>query len=152
MPPRNPQAKPGAAEKSAKPKPASETVEAEKPAKKPAKKPAVKPAAAPAPKAAKPEPAPPGEGLKLRDLVSRLADQSSAPKKLQREVAEQVLTILGQALAAGEEINLTGLGRLKVVKSAEKSGKTVLTVKVKGAGEKKAASGKEPLADAGEDS
>lgn len=90
-------------------------------------------------------------GLRLKDLLARVAEQSDAPKKAQREVCEAVLEMLGAALAAGEEINLPGLGRLKVVKSSGKSGGPVLTVKVKNAGQKKTASGKEPLADTGED-
>ncbi|WP_283178187.1 HU family DNA-binding protein [Gemmobacter sp. 24YEA27] len=91
-------------------------------------------------------------GLKLKDLLVRVAEQSDAPKKTQREVSEAVLAVLGTALAAGEELNLPGLGRLKVVKSSDKSGGAVLTVKVKNAGQKKEASGKEPLAEDGEDS
>ncbi len=91
-------------------------------------------------------------GIKLKELLVRVAEQSDAPKKTQREVSEAVLAVLGAALAAGEELNLPGLGRLKVVKSADKTGGAVLTVKVKNAGQKKEAGGKEALADAGEDS
>ena len=126
-----------------------------------AKKPAVaKEPAAPKPAAPKPAAAAPAEapaqvkaaGLKLKDLLARVAEQSDAPKKAQRDVTELVLSVLGAALLAGEEINLPGFGRAKVVKTVDKAGSPVLTVKVKNAGQKKSPAGKEPLADAGEDS
>lgn len=86
-------------------------------------------------------------GLKLKEFLARVEEQCQAPKKTQREVTEAVLAVLGAALAAGEELNLPGLGRTKLVKSQERAGQTVLTVKVKNAGQKKGPAGKDPLAD-----
>ncbi|NPD15821.1 hypothetical protein HOY34_11485 [Xinfangfangia sp. D13-10-4-6] len=120
-----------------------------------AKAPAAKPAAKTAPAAAAEAEAAAKvrtPGLKLKELVARVSEQSDAPKKLQREVSEAVLAVLGAALLAGEEINLPGFGRAKVVKSLDKAGSQVLTVKIRNAGQKKSDGRKEALADDGEDS
>ena len=46
-------------------------------------------------------------------------------------MVEAVLAELGTALDKGEELNLPGLGRLKVVKSVEKGEANHLTLKLK---------------------
>ena len=92
-----------------------------------------------------------GPSLKLKDLVDQVAAASGAKKKDAKTVAEATLAALGAALDRGEELNLPGLGRARVVKSAEKSGAQVLTLKLRRGGNNNASKGKEPLADAGED-
>jgi len=69
--------------------------------------------------------------LKLRDLLDRVAERSGAKKKDSRAVIEATLAALGDALAAGEAINLPGLGRGRVNRQKDTVGGEVLIVKLK---------------------
>ena len=87
-----------------------------------------------------------GPTLKLKELVDRVAETSGAKKKDVKAIVEATLTALGDGLDKGEELNLPGLGRARVARSAEKDGASMLTLKVRrGTHQKKDA--KEPLAD-----
>jgi DNA-binding protein HU-alpha len=86
--------------------------------------------------------------LKLRELVDRVVGATGAKKKVARELVEATLAQLGEALAKGEELNLPGVGKVRVAKSADKAGRSLMTLKVRSAG---AAKAKEPLAEAVED-
>ncbi|MBE2276036.1 MAG: HU family DNA-binding protein [Rhodobacteraceae bacterium] len=72
-----------------------------------------------------------GESLRIKTLVERVAEATGVPKKELRPVVEAVLTQLGEALERGEELNLPGLGRTKVAKTAERNGAAHLTLKLK---------------------
>ena len=92
-------------------------------------------------------------GLRLKELVEKVAEQSSAPKKAVRETVEALLNEIGAALDRGEELNLPGFGRAKVVKTADKGGQSVLTLKLKRGGPGKVSGkAKEGVAEPGEDS
>lgn len=86
--------------------------------------------------------------LKLRELVDRVVDATGAKKKVAKEMVEATLAQLGQALAKGEELNLPGVGKVRVAKSADKAGRSLMTLKVRSAGGGKA---KEALAEVAED-
>lgn len=86
--------------------------------------------------------------LKLRELVDRVVGATGAKKKVARELVEATLAQLGAALAKGEELNLPGVGKVRVAKSADKAGRSLMTLKVRSAG---AAKAKEPLAEVAED-
>lgn len=91
--------------------------------------------------------------LKMKDLIARVATATGAKKKGLKEIVEATLTEVGEAMSRGEDLNLPGLGRTRVARSAEKDGASMLTLKVKrGAHKKHAETAKEPLADDGEDS
>lgn len=93
-----------------------------------------------------------GPSLKIRDLVQKVADATGGKKKDVKEIVEATLNELGEALSRGEELNLPGLGRTRVAKSAEKDGAALLTLKLKrGPHKKRDKAEKEPLADDGED-
>ena len=88
--------------------------------------------------------------LKLKVLLDRVAEATGGKKKGLREIVEATLTAVGEALSRGEDLNLPGLGRTRVARSAEKDGASPMTLKVRrGAHKKKEA--KEPLADEGDD-
>lgn len=114
----------------------------------PAKAPAVAAPAAPAPE---PAPAAPmarvkGPVLKIKDLVSRVAGATGGKKQNVKEIVEATLAALGDALAKGEDLNLPGLGRTRIARTAEKDGASLMTLKVRrGAHKKKEA--KEALAE-----
>ena len=112
-----------------------------------------KAAAAAAPAAPAPEPAPAapaarvkGPVLKIKDLVSRVAGATGGKKQNVKEIVEATLAALGDALAKGEDLNLPGLGRTRIARTAEKDGASLMTLKVRrGAHKKKEA--KEALAE-----
>jgi len=100
--------------------------------------------AAPAPKAA---------ALKKKQLIERVAAQVGGNKKSVKDVVEATLTVLGEAMQAGESLNLPPFGKARVAKSKGQGAATSLTVKLRGAGAKKAPrERKQPLAEVGEDS
>lgn len=119
----------------------------------PAKATTAKAAAAAAPAAPAPEPASAapaarvkGPVLKIKDLVSRVAGTTGGKKQNVKEIVEATLAALGDALAKGEDLNLPGLGRTRIARTAEKDGASLMTLKVRrGAHKKKEA--KEPLAE-----
>ncbi len=86
--------------------------------------------------------------LKLRNLVERVVAVSGGNKKGVKEIVEATLTQLGASLAKGEELNLPGLGKVRVARTSDRDGRTVMTLKVRGAGPAKP---KQTLADVDED-
>jgi nucleoid DNA-binding protein len=128
------------------------------PAKAPAQpKPAAKPAAkaAGAEKAARPapkggaKPANPASGLKLRDLIDSVATATGAKKSDAKITVEATLAALATALKSGADMTLPPLGKLRVVKLAEKNGATMMTLKLRHGGGQNP--GAKPLAEDGED-
>jgi nucleoid DNA-binding protein len=87
-----------------------------------------------------------GPVLKIKDLVSRVAGATGGKKQNVKEIVEATLAALGDALAKGEDLNLPGLGRTRIARTAEKDGASLMTLKVRrGAHKKKEA--KEALAE-----
>lgn len=91
-----------------------------------------------------------GSALKLRELVTRVVDATGGKKKGVKEIVEATLTALGVALAKGEELNLPGVGKVRVAKSVDKEGRSMMTLKVRGTGTPKKKEPKEALAEAEE--
>lgn len=88
-----------------------------------------------------------GGALKLRELVARVVEATGAKKKGARELVEATLVQLGEALAKGEELNLPGVGKVRVARSGDKEGRSVMVLKVRGAGAAKKKEPKEALAE-----
>ncbi len=159
--PKSPDAKPAKAPRArATAKPAKTMVEAgAKPSSAAAKpaKPASKPSAKPAVKAGAKVGAKVGDkaqalatGVKLRDLVDSVAAATGVKKSDAKVSVEATLAALAAALKAGADMTLPPLGKLRVVKLAEKGGVTMMTLKLRHGGGQKP--GAKPLADDGEDS
>ncbi len=92
-----------------------------------------------------------GPSLKIKDLVTRVAEATGGKRKDVKEMVEATLKVLGDAMAKGEDMNLPGFGRTRITRSAEKDGAAHLTMKVRrGAHRPKHVD--EPLAEDGEDS
>jgi DNA-binding protein HU-alpha len=89
--------------------------------------------------------------LKIRDLVTRVVDATGNKKKDVKELVEATLKALGDALSAGEDLNLPGLGRARVARRTEKDGASLMTLKVK-RGPHRNKHADEPLAEDVEDS
>jgi nucleoid DNA-binding protein len=105
-------------------------------------------AAKPAPKGGN-KPANPPTGLKLRDLIDSVAAATGTKKVDAKASVEATLTALAAALKSGADMTLPPLGKLRVVKLAEKGGATMMTLKLRHGGGQKP--GAKPLADDGED-
>ena len=89
--------------------------------------------------------------LKLRELVERVVDATGGKKKGVKEIVEATLTQLGEALAKGEELNLPGVGKVKVARTVDRAGRSMMTLKMRSAGAPKKKEPQEALAEAGED-
>ena len=99
------------------------------------------------------EPVVPLQALRLRDLVDRVAEASGGNKKDLRGVIEATLTVLGQAIDAGEVLNLPPLGKLRVTRAASgETGAVTLKLRRGGGGKANEKADKEGLAEDGEDS
>ena len=93
----------------------------------------------------------PTSALKLRELVGRVVEATGGKKKGVKEIVEATLTQLGEALAKGEELNLPGVGKVRVARSIDRAGRTMMTLKVRGNGAAREKQPKEALAEADED-
>jgi len=92
--------------------------------------------------------------LKKKEFIARVKLATEGAKPDLRSIVDATLTVLGEALSKGEDVQLRPLGRARVNRSrkAETSSTTVLTVKLRRGGGAKsgdAAAGKEALAVAG---
>lgn len=98
------------------------------------------------------ETAPASNELRLRDLIDKVATRTGTKKPQARPVIEAVLEELGAALAAGQGLNLPGLGKARVARAADTPA-GAMTVKLRrpqpGAEKPKQADA-QPLADPGE--
>ena len=87
-----------------------------------------------------------GPTLRIKDLVDRVAEATGGKKKGVKEMVEATLTVLGESLSKGEDLNLPGFGRSRVARSIEKDGGSLMTLKVRRGPHKKKDSA-EPLAE-----
>ncbi len=90
--------------------------------------------------------------LKKKEFIARVKLATAGQKPDLRSIVDATLTVLGEALAKGEDVQLRPLGRARVNRSrkAETSATTVLTVKLRRGAGGKAAVPKETLAVAGD--
>lgn len=73
----------------------------------------------------------PVAGLRLGDLVTRVAAATGAKKPDAKASVEATLSILAEALKAGSDLALPPLGKVRVVKTAEKGAATMMTLKLR---------------------
>jgi DNA-binding protein HU-alpha len=85
--------------------------------------------------------------VKLKTFLERVVARSGAKKNEARPVVEAVLDVLGEALHAGEELNLPPLGKIKVSRQKDTGGGEVLVVRLKRGGAKPKVAATEALAD-----
>jgi DNA-binding protein HU-alpha len=72
-----------------------------------------------------------GPMLKKKDFVDRVTERSGVKKKDAKPAIEAALALLGEALIAGEELNLPPLGKIKVNRAKDVSGGIMLMVKLR---------------------
>jgi len=85
--------------------------------------------------------------LKKKEFIARVKQATEGAKPDLRSIVDATLSVLGEALAKGENVQMRALGRARVnrTRKAETSAATVLTVKLR----RGADAGKEALAVAG---
>ena len=88
--------------------------------------------------------------LKKQELVERIVKASGAKKKDVKLIIEAALGVLGDALSAGEELNLPPLGKMKVNRTRDEGNAEVLILKLRRGGGK-GGGGNEAPTDALED-
>lgn len=69
--------------------------------------------------------------VRKQDLVERIVKASGAKKKDVKLILEASLGVLGDALSAGEELNLPPLGKLKVNRTRQDGAAEVLILKLR---------------------
>ncbi|WP_323005651.1 HU family DNA-binding protein [Pseudorhodobacter sp.] len=92
--------------------------------------------------------------VKKQELVERIVKASGAKKKDVKLIVEAALGVLGDALSAGEELNLPPLGKMKVNRQRDEGNAEILILKLRRGGGKgggAAAASKETLAQDRED-
>jgi hypothetical protein len=88
--------------------------------------------------------------VKMKDLLAAVVAKTGAKKKDAKDVIDAVLAEMAAALVAGKPMVLPPLGNLRVAKTMDKGGTTMMVLKLRlGGGDKGA---KQTLADEGEDS
>lgn len=104
--------------------------------------------AAPATPTEKPRLQPKGDSFKMRMLVDQVVKATGSRKKGVKDVVEATLSRIGEALARGDELNLPGFGKVRVVKTDARDGTAVMTLKLRQGGAKP---GQKGLAATGDD-
>jgi len=101
-------------------------------------------------------PAPKGDGVKMKELLTAVVDKTGAKKKDAKEIVDAVLAEIAAALSAGKSLSLPPLGNLRVAKTQEKGGATMMVLKLRmggsGGGGEGGKGAKDTLAEGGEDS
>jgi hypothetical protein len=86
-----------------------------------------------------------GVVLKKKDFVDRVAEKSGVKKADARSVVDTALTILSEALAAGDEVALPPLGRVRKMVTKDNGKIRAMTLRVQAISD--GDTGNEPLAD-----
>ncbi|WP_136637505.1 HU family DNA-binding protein [Pseudooceanicola onchidii] len=69
--------------------------------------------------------------LKLRELVEVAAGSGDLKKPAAKAAIESALAVLGTALAQGREVNLPGLGKVKIKRSQLKNGQRITELRLR---------------------
>lgn len=93
-----------------------------------------------------------GNAFKLRMLIDQVIKSTGGKKKPVKEAVEATLSRIGEALARGDELNLPGFGKVRVVKNDDKDGTAIMTLKLRqGTAKPGTGKAKQGLADTGDD-
>ncbi len=93
------------------------------------------------------------DSYKMKELLTAVVTKTGAKKKDAKDVVDAVLAEIASALQAGKSLSLPPLGNLRVAKTMEKGGASMMVLRLRlASGEAKGKGGKEALAEDGEDS
>lgn len=93
-----------------------------------------------------------GPQLRSKEFLERVAVATDLNKNKVRAIVEATLAELGKALDAGEPLNLSGLGKVRIVNTKAEDFGSIMTLKLRRAHGKEAGAdeGKEALAEPSE--
>ncbi len=69
--------------------------------------------------------------LRKKELIERVVARSGVKKKDAKPTIEAMLAVLGEALAAGEELNLQPLGKVMVKKTKELANAKMMVCRIR---------------------
>lgn len=69
--------------------------------------------------------------LKKKELIDLVVERSGIKKKDAKPVVEAMLAVLGETIAAGRELNLQPLGKLRINRAEEKSNGRIIVCKLR---------------------
>jgi len=69
--------------------------------------------------------------LRKKELIERVVERSGVKKKDAKPTIEAMLAVLGEALAAGEELNLQPLGKVMVKKTKELANAKMMVCRIR---------------------
>ncbi len=69
--------------------------------------------------------------LGKKDILDRVVERSGHRKRDVKPVVEAMLAVLGEALAAGEDLNLPPFGKLVVKREKENGNARILTCRIR---------------------
>ncbi|MCT8160286.1 HU family DNA-binding protein [Pseudoruegeria sp. SHC-113] len=72
-----------------------------------------------------------GAVLNRKELLERVAAEADTRKQIARPIVEAMLTVLGKALANGEEINLPPMGNIKVKRTDDNEKALVVHARIR---------------------
>ena len=111
----------------------------------------VKPVNTPMPKVVQlVEPVVSAPEMKKKELVDLVVERTGIKKKDAKPSVEAALAVLGEALAAGRELNLQPLGKVKINRSKDLGDAKVLICKIRQTGGKAENDPADPLAEVSE--
>lgn len=73
----------------------------------------------------------PVQTMRKKDLLNRVAERAAVKRPEAKAAMEATLDVLGEAIAAGEDINLPGLGRIKVTRHKDAPNATVYFTRIR---------------------
>jgi len=88
--------------------------------------------------------------LKKKELVELVVERTGVKKRDAKPSVEAALAILGEAIAAGREMNLPPLGKIRINRTADHGNTKVTICKIRQSTGKDENESDDPLAEAGE--
>ena len=73
----------------------------------------------------------PVQSMRKKDLLNRVAERSAVKRADAKLAMEATLEVLGEAIAAGDDIVLPGLGRIKVTRQKSTENATVYFTRIR---------------------
>jgi len=74
---------------------------------------------------------PKGDSVKMKEFLAAVVAKTGAKKKDAKDAVEAVLAEIAAALTAGKSLSLPPLGNLRVAKTQEKGGATMMVLKLR---------------------
>ncbi|MEP3299718.1 MAG: HU family DNA-binding protein [Pseudoruegeria sp.] len=71
------------------------------------------------------------QGLRRKQLLDRVAELADTRKQIAKPIIEATLSVIGEALANGEEVNLQPLGNIKIKRVSDSDSASVIHARIR---------------------